>query len=174
MGLLIAVLLTGAVLTGCGGSSGSADPTSTSESNPSRTASTTKTLTKTQFIARSEAFCKNSWREIFKRFAAYKREPKNSGKSEEQLFTRATGDIFLPTILFWYDDINTLSRPKGDDAQIEKLLKKGLQSTVVKALKRPYSFHSPAQLAALYRRSNRLVRGYGIKSCVVTKTSFSS
>lgn len=105
---------------------------------------------------------------MLKRFAAYKRR---TGKTGRELFAHASGNIFLPSLLFWYDDINSLNRPKGDNAQIESMLR-SLQSAVVTGLKHPYRFESAKQLSALYGRSNRLVRGYGISSCVVTPTSF--
>jgi len=118
-------------------------------------------------------FCDNILNEIRQRFAAYKREQKRLGKSPRQIFSRATGDIFLPSLLFWYDDINSLDRPAGDDAQIERMLRT-MQSTVVTGLNHPYSYDSARQLAALYNRSNRLTHRYGIASCVVNKTSFAN
>ena len=129
-------------------------------------------LTKAQFIARSDTYCRKTWGRMLRRFAIYKRAPKNAGDSAGRVFAHATGDIFLPIILFWYDQINSLSRPPGDSAQIERFLTTGLQRAVETALDRPYSFESPAELAAHYRRSNRLVRGYGIRDCVVTTASF--
>lgn len=174
--LLIAALVVLIGIAGCG-SSGPGKPATPSASTPTDSAQQPATnpppLTKGEFIARSNAFCANSWQDMRKRYAAYRRAQNNSGKSNAQLFSRATGDIFLPALLFWYDDINSLDRPNGDSAQIETLLTKGLQAAVVAGLKRPYSFRSPSELAALYRRSNRLVRAYGINSCVVTNRTLS-
>ena len=166
------MLVCTSIAAGCGGSD-------TDESGnivraaQQTTATPIATISKAQFIKRSNAFCDNILSEIRKRFAAYKREQKGSGKTPRQLFSRATGDIFLPSLLFWYDDINSLDRPTGDEAQIERLLRT-LQSTVVTGLNHPYDYYSAAQLEALYSRSNRLMLRYGITSCVVSKTSFVS
>lgn len=129
---------------------------------------------KAQFIARANAICSESWREMHKKFATYKREWNAEGKDEARLFARAVGDVYLPSILFWYDHINMLPRPRGERAQVERFLVDGLQRTVETALDRPYSFDTPAELSAHYRHSNRLVRNYGITRCIVTPSSFPS
>ncbi len=105
------------------------------------------------------------------RFVAYSRE--HPAQSVSRLFARATGDVFLPVILFWYDDINSLRRPRGDSAAVASILRT-LDTATHGALEHPYAFHSPAQLASRYRRSNRFMRRYGIEGCVVTDNSFSA
>ena len=170
-GIVTAVALSLAMaVVGCGGGA-TARPAAGSPSTAAASPASRPPLTRTQFGARSDSFCKASWRRIRGRFAAYQREhPDQSGR---QLFARATGDVFLPIILFWYDDINSLKRPPGDSATIARILRT-LDAATHGALERPYSFRSPAQLAARYRRSNRIMRSYGIDSCVVTTGSFSS
>lgn len=166
------MLVCASIAAGCGGGD-STDESRHTTSDQQTTSAPVATITKAQFIKRSNAFCDNILNEIQERFAAYKHEQAGSGKSQRQLFSRATGDIFLPSLLFWYDDINSLDRPTGDDAQIERMLRT-LQSTVVTGLNRPYSYHSAAQLETLYNHSNHLMRRYGINSCVVSRTSFTS
>ena len=130
-------------------------------------------LTEARFIARSEAFCKESWQSILSGIATYRQEPKHAGMSERQLFSHTVGDVFLPSALFWYDDINSLTPPSGDKRSIARLLRT-LDAATHVILHHPYSFHSPSQVAALYVRSNRVMRRYGIESCVVTDGSFPS
>ncbi len=167
--LLIAVAFAAAMTgIGCGASEDSKDAASAPRSSyPPSSIS----VTRAQFVAHTDEICDKSWEKISKRLEAYRREERGSGTSPRQLFAHSVGDVYLPYILFWYDHINALERPKGDDRQIERMLAV-LESTAIAALKRPYRFHSPAQISALYERSNRLVRRYGITSCVVTRRSF--
>ncbi len=168
----VAALVCAFIIVGCGGGDSAGEPGNTARAQQTNSVPVS-TITKAEFIKRSNAFCDNILNEIRERFAAYKREQQGSGKSQRQLFSRASGDIFLPSLLFWYDDINSLDRPTGDDSQIERMLRT-LQSTVVTGLNHPYSYYSAAQLEALYNRSNHLMRRYGITSCVVSKMSFTS
>lgn len=152
MAAAFALLLLATV--GCGGNGQGTDGSSPT------TSTTTSALTKAQLIDKAEGICVKSWHEMLKRYASFK-----------GTFSLAVGEIFLPSILFWYDNISFFGPPEGDHGEIKRVLR-ALQATVVTGLNRPYSFGTPAELSHHFRRSNRLMRAYGIDRCVVTPSSF--
>jgi len=155
---------------GCGGDDNSG--TAATEASQANSQSPPQ-LTKAELIDHADEICDESWEEMLDDYSAYRSGWVATGTSEKRMFSRAVGDVFLPSILFWYDHINFLGPPKEAAGQTRRMLHT-LEQTAVRGLDRPYSFDSPAELAALYRRSNRMMRQYGIKRCVVTSGSFPS
>jgi len=141
---------------GCGGSS----------DGDSAKAQAQASTSKTEFIKRSNAFCSASRNDIRRRFIAYRRHLPNPATPLPKVYAGAASEFIMPSLQFWYDDILSLTPPPGDEAEIEDILRT-VEITVANIM--DLEIHSGRKLSALFNRSNRLMRQYGIDSCIVTR-----
>lgn len=130
---------------------------------------TAGSLTKAQFIAHANRYCRHSWGLILQRFAAY-RDSLSSNVSEEKVFTGASWRLVLPAIEFQFDQMHQiLGAPAGDEHQVEKML--GTMQLAIESgeKQRPAS---PRQLSALFADYNQLADRYGVSDCLVREAYF--
>jgi hypothetical protein len=128
----------------------------------------TGSLTKAQFIARSNEFCRESWADMLQEAARHRRE-RASKASEAELFAYSSRYSFLPHIQFWFDDISYLGAPKGEEEQVEDMLK-ALQWAVYSGEERRIA--SIELMTAVFSSFNRLAREYGLDECLVDRGAF--
>ncbi len=125
-----------------------------------------KSIGKTLYLKRANNVCQRGRNQMPRSFEGRYRNV-NRGK----LYTEATANIFLPGIQLWFDDIAYLGAPSGDKAQVEKLLT-AMQRAVYASEAQHIDFSG--QLIAQFAESNRLVRDYGLDSCLVEGTPFAT
>jgi hypothetical protein len=126
-------------------------------------------LSRSEFVKRANATCAQQRREILQHLAEYRREHSDLGA--RKLFKRSVGDVILSGLLFWHDAVMLLSAPRADNRRIEAKVTLWENELIV-GTDRPYSFHSGAELAALFAPFNAFARSYGLTDCVVTPTTF--
>ena len=83
-----------------------------------------------------------------------------------KLYAGAASEFILPSLQFWYVDLMSLEPPPGDEAEFDDILRT-VELTAVTGM--DMEIRSGRHLSALFSRSNRLMRQYGIDSCVVTR-----
>jgi len=145
--VLIASLTVAAAAAGCGdsGSASSATP-----------------LTKAQFIKQGDAICAKADKEQINAYLDFaKDDPKRlETKSGEQEVVTVAG---LPPVQTMIDELGELGVPKGDQAQVEALLK-GMEKALEEAEAEPgkvleLSAGSP------FGKPDRMAREYGFEDC---------
>lgn len=150
---------------GCGGKSDGSTSSSSTTSTQSDSAKKLPPMTQAKFITRSNAFCNGSRRYLKEKYAG---DHHGDTGAPARFYASPTVELVLSTLQFWYDDIISLRRPPGDEREIEGLLRT-VQLTVETGFTRP-AIHSARQLSTLFRRSNRLMRRYGIQRCIVRQS----
>jgi hypothetical protein len=125
-------------------------------------------LTKEQYLQQADRICRKSWADLLGYFVKYRRQ--RAGKdSEAAIFAYAAQEYFLPSAQFWFDDVSYLGAPRGDEEEVEDMLK-ALQLAVHSA--EELRIPSPRVLVAAFSSFNRLAREYGLDACVVRVGSF--
>lgn len=84
---------------------------------------------------------------------------------ESKLYAEAAAEFIMPSLQSWYVEIMSLKQPPGDELEIADILRT-VELTAVSGMEMEIT--SGRKLSALFNRSNRLMRRYGIDSCVVT------
>jgi hypothetical protein len=143
--LLIATVVALAAA-GCGSSS-------SSTSN-----STSAALSKPEFIAKADAFCKQGDQAINK--AGNKIF--SGGKPSKSQITQFMTSTVIPTIQTEVDSIKSLTPPAGDEDQINKLLT-DVQSALDKAKQNPELMAS--NNSGVFAQANKEAKAYGLKVC---------
>jgi len=128
----------------------------------------TQSLAEGRFLLSAGSICDASWARMLISYRDY-RQKYSSKMSNRQLFANASQEVFLPSMLFWPDDIGYLAIPEEDAKQIKAMLA-AMQQAVDSGQEQRVS--SPKRFAAIFNRSNRLARRYGLHSCTVTESSF--
>jgi hypothetical protein len=114
-------------------------------------------LTKAHYIARANAICKESIEQMKKSVRA---------QGLGSYFERSE-QIYLPSMQFWFDDIDYLGAPLGDAGQVEAMMR-AVQVAVWRGQER--GVYSGQQMAALFSKFSRMARHYGLDRCVVRST----
>lgn len=125
-----------------------------------------KSIGKALYLKRANNVCQRGRNQMPRSFEGRYRHV-NRGK----IYTEATANIFLPGVQLWFDDIAYLGAPPGDQAQVEKLLT-AMQRAVYASEAQHIDFSG--QLIAQFAESNRLVRRYGLDSCLVEGAPFAT
>lgn len=147
--------------------------TACGEDNPefatrANTTVTTGALTKTQFIARVESYCRESWQRALKRLANI-RAANNAGVDPETLFADATKKSLLPRIQFQFDEIRNAGAPEGEKDEVEMMV--GAMQIAIESAEEMH-ITSPAQLANHFAPYNELALKYGLDRCLVREAFF--
>jgi hypothetical protein len=122
-------------------------------------------ISKTQYLKRANAVCQEGRDQMPESFGGRFRNV-----SHGKLYDEATSDIFLPGVQLWFDDVAYIGAPPGDKPQVEALLI-AMQRAVYKSEKaQPILFSG--DLIGEFAESNRLVRAYGLRSCLVEGAPF--
>jgi hypothetical protein len=127
-------------------------------------------LTKSEYLARSNKVCRESWVAMLQEFDRYKRE-RGSSETDAELFAYVSKNSLLSFIQFWFDDISYLGAPKGEKQQVEQMLE-ALQLAVFGGEEQRIS--NPALFSAVFSSFNRLASEYGLDECVVDEKDFRS
>jgi hypothetical protein len=149
-------------------SGGCGDSETTSRKTYPVSASTTVTtgsLSKAQFVARSNRICRNTWRRIDRRIAGF--QARRQGKADQAtLFAQATHSYILPGIqVAIFDDLHLLGAPEGESGEIERTIG-SLQAGIDRSQKRRIT--SVPALETEFADFNRFAAWYGLDRCLVT------
>lgn len=129
----------------------------------------TSSITKAEFIAKADAICKRSDKQVEKKFTAFLKENpellKGAAASEADITagsTEVVETILLPATRREIKQIDALEVPSGDEDQIDEIID-ALEEAVVRSEEDP-----PTALLSnveVFRRSKGLSEEYGLKVC---------
>lgn len=170
---LVAVLVLGALVAGCGGGGGSSsdqasttDLTDITAQPPPKPPS--QPLTRAEFREKAKALC-NASREKYvgEAFLVLRRLERESSKSRKKLEAEIIPTLFAVRMEERLDDVRALGIPTGDEAQVEQILA-AVEEVVQEAKENPTRYLSRQwQYKHPYHHANELAKKYGISACAV-------
>lgn len=164
---LLAAVLAGVLLWGCGGGSDSTQSKQGEVAGDGGQASKKKkaiegssSVSKEAFLKQANAICAKGKRRGVKEIVAYAKAHRGTGDSKTKLLTKAVTVELLPEIQRQVDEIRSMKAPQGDEEQVEAILT-AMEEGVVAASKKP----AGPDISTTFKPSVELANNYGLTAC---------
>jgi hypothetical protein len=153
-----------AIAAGCGGGGGDDGGGSSASEATTTTASTTSgSLSKAEFVAKSDAACRKGSESATAELSSYMKEkaiPESREPNAEQ-FAEIVAKILVPALHRQVDEIRALGAPASDEQEVDAILD-SVESSIAKAEAEPELARSTTKLFA---KADKLAQEYGFKFC---------
>jgi len=152
--VLFGVLAIAVIAAGCGSSSSSSEPS-------------TSSLTKAEFIKQGDAICAKAEKENEAEFEEFAKE---NGLSENKEPSKAVQEelatsILLPSVSGQLEDIRALGAPSGEEEQVDEIIET-VEGEVEEAEEEPtVLFEAEEEGKSPFAAGNKMAREYGFTVC---------
>jgi hypothetical protein len=151
--LLLALIATAAVASGCGDD----------ESSGSEGGLPTSSLSKQEYLQRANAICRNKKKNYSEEILAFLQDPRNNSGSQLSVHLDGVKAIVLPINEAQLASLRELGAPQGEEDEVEAAL--DAQQSAIGEIRATGRLRSYDQARNVFADATEMLESYGLKDC---------